>query len=109
MPRIPDIGVFSIYASLIIIYGLFSWWLFGVWRKVSGSVRSLLLALMFLAVMMAIDNVVWIFGSMAYAKPIVPAIRQFIIIWNVWAFEKVLWGIAGLLVWWSLRANGRGR
>ena len=99
MPKIPDLGVAAIYGSLIVIYGLFSWWLFGVWRKArhtEGNGKNLLLTLMFLTAMMAIDNTVWIFGTMAYAQPPVPAIRQLIITFNVWAFEKILWGVAGL-------------
>lgn len=105
MARIPDVGVFLIYSSLVVIYGLFSWWLCGLWYRATGASKSLLLALLFLTLIMAIDNIFWLFGTVAYVNPPLPGVRQFMLTYNLWAVEKILWGVAGILVWRRLRGN----
>lgn len=105
MGRIPDIFVSIIYYFLIVVYGLFSRWLLQLWCKAKGGSKPLLLALFFLTIMMMIDSSIFIFGTGAYVHPPIPALQKWIFANNVWAVEKILWGIAGILVWRSLRVK----
>jgi len=49
-----------------------------------------------------IDNAVWLFGTVAYLNPPSLIVRKFIVTNNIWAIEKILWGLAGLFIWKTL-------